>query len=73
MDSSGEQHLQINHNIYKRRLDHNGQPIAEPKKEDITVKTKINNTEVIYLNMSTDIGCSMPISAFMGRFYSVPF
>ena len=45
MDSSGEQHLQIDYNIYKRRLDVHGQPIAEPKKEDITIKSK-NNTEV---------------------------
>lgn len=40
MDSSGEQHLQIDHDIHKRRLDLNGNPIAEPKKEDIaTAKT----------------------------------
>lgn len=41
MDSSGEQHLQIDHNIYKRKLDAEGKPIEEPKKEDITVKTKV--------------------------------
>ncbi|KAL3280980.1 hypothetical protein HHI36_004205 [Cryptolaemus montrouzieri] len=40
MDSSGEQHLEIDHNIYKRRLDINGIPIDTPKKEDITVKHK---------------------------------
>lgn len=40
MDSSGEQHLQIDHNIYKRRLDLDGNPIEEPKKEDITIKAK---------------------------------
>lgn len=40
MDSSGEQHLEIDHNIYKRRLDLNGKPIDEPKKEDITVPNK---------------------------------
>lgn len=52
MDSSGEQHLQIDHNIYKRRLDLKGQPIEEPKKEDITIKSK-NSTEVslIMVNM----------------------
>lgn len=42
MDSSGEQHLQIDHNIYKRRLDLEGRPIEEPKKEDITIPTKAN-------------------------------
>lgn len=35
MDSSGEQHLQIEHNIYKRRLDLDGKPIKEPQKEEI--------------------------------------
>lgn len=33
MDSSGEQHLHLEHNIFKRRLDLNGTPIAEPKNE----------------------------------------
>lgn len=46
MDSSGEQHLQIDHNIYKRRLDLEGKPIDEPKKEDITIRTK--EIEVIW-------------------------
>lgn len=45
MDSSGEQHLQIDHNIYKRRLDLEGKPIEEPKKEDITIRSK-NETSV---------------------------
>lgn len=40
MDSSGEQHLQIDHNIYKRRLDLDGKPIDDPIKEDITIKNK---------------------------------
>lgn len=47
MDSSGEQHLQIDHNIYKRRLNLDGKPIDDPVKEDITIKTKepeINKT-----------------------------
>lgn len=33
MDSSGEQHLMLQHQIFKRKLDLNGQPIEEPKKE----------------------------------------
>nr|XP_023022430.1 endoplasmic reticulum-Golgi intermediate compartment protein 3 isoform X2 [Leptinotarsa decemlineata] len=45
MDSSGEQHLEINHNIYKRRLDLEGRPIEEPKKEDIAIKVKSNSSE----------------------------
>lgn len=44
MDSSGEQHLQIDHNIYKRKLDLEGKPIEEPKKENITIAEK--KTEV---------------------------
>jgi hypothetical protein len=36
MDTSGEQHLQIEHNIYKRRLDLNEKPIEDPKKEGIS-------------------------------------
>lgn len=43
MDSSGEQHLQMEQNIHKRRLDLDGNAIEEPKKEEIstasTVKT----------------------------------
>ena len=35
MDSSGEQHLHIDHNIFKRRLDKSGNPIEEPKKESM--------------------------------------
>ncbi|VVC92925.1 unnamed protein product [Leptidea sinapis] len=38
MDSSGEQHLQVDHNIYKRRLDLHGNPIEEPKKEELAKK-----------------------------------
>lgn len=48
MDSSGEQHLQIDHNIYKRKLDLDGKPIEEPKKENITIaekKPEVNSTE----------------------------
>nr|CAH7743855.1 unnamed protein product [Callosobruchus chinensis] len=44
MDSSGEQHLEINHNIYKRRLDLEGRPIEDPVKEDITIRVKTNTS-----------------------------
>ncbi|XP_028142557.1 endoplasmic reticulum-Golgi intermediate compartment protein 3 isoform X1 [Diabrotica virgifera virgifera] len=37
MDSSGEQHLEIDHNVYKRRLDLEGKPIADPNKINITI------------------------------------
>jgi hypothetical protein len=35
MDTSGEQHLQIEHNIFKRRLDLDEKPIEDPQKEGI--------------------------------------
>ncbi|XP_073995194.1 endoplasmic reticulum-Golgi intermediate compartment protein 3 [Rhodnius prolixus] len=38
MDSSGEQHLHIDHNIYKTRLDLDGNAIEEPKKEELVSK-----------------------------------
>lgn len=40
MDSAGDQHLHIDHNIYKRRVDLNGNPIEEAKKENIATSTK---------------------------------
>lgn len=40
MDSAGDQHLHIDNNIYKRRVDLNGNPIEEAKKENITTSTK---------------------------------
>lgn len=33
VDSSGEQHIQIDYNIYKRRLDMDGNPIDDGQKE----------------------------------------
>lgn len=40
MDSGGDQHLHIDHNIYKRRVDLSGHPIEEAKKEEIATSTK---------------------------------
>lgn len=57
MDTLGEQHLQIDHNIYKRKLDLNGKPIEEPQKEDITIKTKINNTTISATNKTECGSC----------------
>jgi len=34
-DVSGAQHLDIEHNVYKRRLDLDGRPIAEPVKHEV--------------------------------------
>lgn len=47
MDSTGEQHLHIEHNIYKRRLNLDGHPIEDAKKEEIqssTTTKKLNET-----------------------------
>lgn len=46
MDSTGEQHLHIEHNIYKRRLSLDGHPIEDAKKEEIQSSTtkKLNET-----------------------------
>lgn len=45
MDTTGEQHLQIEHNIYKRRLDLDGKPIEDPKKTDISEIKKSKHQE----------------------------
>lgn len=47
MDVSGEQHIDIEHNIFKRRLDLDGKPIEEPQKEHSlgAVAKVINNTQ----------------------------
>lgn len=51
MDSSGEQHLQMEQNIHKRRLDLNGNPIEEPKKEEIAVSSTVSGeTLAIFIN-----------------------
>lgn len=42
MDSSGEQHLQMDHNIHKRRLDLNGVPIEESKIEEMTMSSTVS-------------------------------
>ncbi|XP_043287548.1 endoplasmic reticulum-Golgi intermediate compartment protein 3 isoform X2 [Venturia canescens] len=52
MDTTGEQHLQIDHNIFKRRLDLSGKPIEDPKKTDImetksSGKSKEDNATLI--------------------------
>jgi len=47
IDSAGDQHLHIEHNIFKRRIDLNGNPIEEAKKEDIvssTTKKEVKNS-----------------------------
>lgn len=52
MDSSGEQHLELSHHIYKRKLDLEGNPMEEPKRENITVKVKSESAKVYEFIMS---------------------
>jgi hypothetical protein len=44
MDSSGDQHLHIEHNIFKRRIDLNGNTIdGKDIKEEVQSSTKFEN------------------------------
>lgn len=56
MDSAGDQHLHIDHNIYKRRVDLNGNPIEEAKKENIATSTKklenVSDLNMCFINGS---------------------
>ncbi|TRY61194.1 hypothetical protein TCAL_01482 [Tigriopus californicus] len=54
MDVSGEQHIGIQHHVFKRRLDLDGKPLEDPVKErqlgesaQIVNKTKNNEIEVV--------------------------
>lgn len=47
MDSAGDQHLHIDHNIYKRRVDLQGNPIDEPVKEDISAPSTKRPEEIV--------------------------
>ena len=44
MDVSGEQHIDIEHNIFKRRLDLEGKPIQDPQKQAVIGVKKLTNT-----------------------------
>ncbi|XP_004929287.1 endoplasmic reticulum-Golgi intermediate compartment protein 3 [Bombyx mandarina] len=60
MDSSGEQHLQMEQNIHKRRLDLDGNAIEEPKKEEISTAStlKQNNSEIATLTCGSCYGAA---------------
>jgi len=46
-DVSGEQHIDIAHNVYKRRLDLSGKPIADPVKHEVgESESQANSTEL---------------------------
>lgn len=43
-DVSGEQHIAIEHNVYKRRLDQEGKPLADPVKHEVGEVEKVDNS-----------------------------
>lgn len=47
MDSAGDQHLHIDHDIFKRRLDLEGNPIDEAKKEEIITSTTMKKENIV--------------------------
>ncbi|XP_076764323.1 endoplasmic reticulum-Golgi intermediate compartment protein 3 [Xylocopa sonorina] len=53
MDTTGEQHLQIEHNIFKRRLDLNGKPIEDPQRTDITDTKALSKTTAKTMESTT--------------------
>lgn len=57
MDTTGEQHLQIEHNIFKRRLDLNGKPIEDPQRTDITDTKARNKTIAKTMENTTEKPC----------------
>ncbi|XP_034836591.1 endoplasmic reticulum-Golgi intermediate compartment protein 3 [Maniola hyperantus] len=60
MDSSGEQHLQMDHNIHKRRLNLDGVPIEEPKKEEIALSSTVkqNSSELAKITCGSCYGAA---------------
>ncbi|XP_046401835.1 endoplasmic reticulum-Golgi intermediate compartment protein 3 [Ischnura elegans] len=57
MDTSGEQHFQIEHNIFKRRLDLEGKPIEEPKKTEELGATATTLFEKAVKNLTEENKC----------------
>lgn len=55
MDSAGDQHLHIDHDIFKRRLDLEGNPIDEAKKEDIITSTTMKKENIVSLSLLSTI------------------
>lgn len=42
MDTTGEQHLHIDHNIFKRRLDLNGKPMEDPQRTSMCLLDSVH-------------------------------
>ncbi|CAL1682124.1 unnamed protein product [Lasius platythorax] len=57
MDTTGEQHLHIEHNIFKRRLDLNGKPIEDPQRTNITDTKAVNKTTEKAMEISSTETC----------------
>ncbi|XP_054164567.1 endoplasmic reticulum-Golgi intermediate compartment protein 3-like [Oppia nitens] len=53
IDVSGEQHINIEHNVFKRRLSLNGEPLEAPEKDN-TIGTKKLSAKKEFLNKVTE-------------------
>lgn len=51
VDSSGETHLQVDHNVYKIRLNLDGQPISDPEKSDGKIYFIMSDLILLYKYM----------------------
>lgn len=56
MDISGEQHIDIEHNVFKRKLDMDGKPIEDPQKQAVIGVQKGNSTSVNDAKVDDDAG-----------------
>ncbi|KAI8427758.1 hypothetical protein MSG28_002182 [Choristoneura fumiferana] len=62
MDSSGEQHLQMDHNIHKRRLDLTGKAVEDPQKQEFMTSTsavKKNSSELMTFTCGSCYGAAL--------------
>ncbi|XP_076671501.1 endoplasmic reticulum-Golgi intermediate compartment protein 3 isoform X2 [Andrena cerasifolii] len=57
MDTTGEQHLQIEHNIFKTRLDLHGKAIEDPQRTDITDTKALSKTTEETVESTTEETC----------------
>jgi hypothetical protein len=66
MDTSGETHIDIVHNIYKRRLDLDGKPIEDPQREQGLGETKK------ILNATKTASSEQVSNVSIGLYYCLP-
>ncbi|CAL1279359.1 unnamed protein product [Larinioides sclopetarius] len=66
MDVSGEQQINLEHNIYKRKLDENGKPLEKPEKESKYGESQETNATSSRKNQGNFFQsfCSHPVNPF---------